>query len=141
MADNKDLVRRFYKEVFENHNLAAVDDLLTEGSIDHQAPPPGLTIKPGREGVKEIIRVYLEAFNPLTVQVLDQYEDGDTVITRAQFSGTHSGSFAGIPATGKVSSVEGIDITRCEGGRMAEHWGQFDVVGLLTQLGVIPPMG
>jgi predicted ester cyclase len=141
MADNKDLVRRFYKEVFENHNLAAVDDLLTEGSIDHQAPPPGLTVKPGRDGVKEIIRVYLDAFNPLTVQILDQYEDGDTVITRAQFTGTHSGGFAGIPATGKVSTVEGIDITRFEGDRAAEHWGQFDVVGMLTQLGVIPPMG
>jgi len=140
MADQKDLVRRFYKEVFENHNLAAVDDLLSEGAIDHQNPPPGLKVKPGREGVKEVINVYLEAFNPLTVQILDQYQGGDTVITRAQYTGTHSGSFAGIPATGKVSTVEGIDITRFEGDRQAEHWGQFDVIGMLTQLGAIPPM-
>ena len=77
----------------------------------------------------------------MSVQVLDQYEDGDTIVTRATFSGTHSGTFAGIPATGKTFSVEGIDIIRFEGEKMAEHWGQFDVVGMLTQLGVIPPMG
>jgi len=141
MADIKDVNRRFYKEVFDNRNVDAIDELLVENTIEHEQAPPGITLKAGREGVKQLINVYLEAFKPMTVQVQDQYQDGDTVITRATFSGTHSGDFAGMPATGKSFQVEGIDIVRFEGDRMAEHWGQFDVVGMLTQLGAIPPMG
>jgi len=141
MADHKDTVNRFYKEVFENGNLDVIDDLVTKDCIDHEQPPPGIVAKPGPEGLKEIAGAYATGFKPMSVQVHTQYEDGDTVITRATFSGTHSGTFAGMPATGKSFSVEGIDIIRFEGDRMAEHWGQFDVVGMLTQLGVIPPMG
>ena len=141
MADHKDLVQRFYKEVFENRNIDAIDDLLTENSVDHEQPPPGLVAKPGREYVKQLVQVYTDGFAPMSVQVHEQYEDGDTVVTRATFTGTHSGTFAGIPATGKTFSSDAIDIIRFEGDKMAEHWGQYDVVGMLTQLGVIPPMG
>ena len=107
----------------------------------HEQPPPGVTLKPGREGVKQLIEIYLEAFKPMTVQVHDQYQDGDTVVSRVSFTGTQVGDFAGLPATGKSFQVEAIDILRFEGDRMAEHWGQFDVVGMLTQLGALPPMG
>ena len=65
--DNKALVRRFYAEI-DNGNIGIIDELVDENYIDHNPPPFGLP--PGREGVKEIIGVYLEAFNPLTVQVL-----------------------------------------------------------------------
>ncbi|MGZ4210016.1 MAG: ester cyclase [Actinomycetota bacterium] len=141
MADLKDLNRRFYKEVFENRNVDAIDELLAENAVEHEQPPPGVEMKPGREGVKEFIKAYLEAFGPFSVQIHEMYQDGDTVITRATFTATHKGTFGGIPATGKTASVQGIDIVRFEGDRMAEHWGQLDVVGMLTQLGVIPPMG
>ena len=140
MADLKDLARRFYKEVFENRNLDAIDDLVAPNAVDHEQPPPGLDLKPGREGVKQLCKVYTDAFKPLTVQVHEQYQDGDTAIARVTFGGTHTGEFAGIPATGKHFEADGIDIIRFEGDKMAEHWGQFDAVGMLTQLGVIPPM-
>ena len=141
MADHKDLVQRFYKEVFENGNVDAIDDLLIEDAIEHEKPPPGMTLKPGREGVKDICRVYVQAFRPMSVQVHEQYEDGDTVITRATFTGTHSGQFGPVPATGNTAGIEGIDIIRFEGDRIAEHWGQVDGLGMLTAVGVIPPMG
>lgn len=141
MADHKDLVRRFYKEVFENGNVDAIDELLTENTIEHDQPPPGVTLKPGREGVKELCNVYVQAFKPMSVQIHEIYEDGDTVITRATFTGTHSGSFAGIPPTGNTAPVQSIDIVRFEGDKMAEHWGQIDGVAMLTALGVVPPMG
>jgi len=140
MSDRKDLVQRFYKEVFENGNVDAVDDLVTENAVEHQAPPPGFVRKPGREGIKDECRVYIEAFKPMSVQVHEQYEDGDTVITRATFTGTHSGQFGPLPATGKTAAVEAIDITRYEGDKAAEHWGLIDAVAMLTALGVIPPM-
>ena len=140
MADQKDVVLRFFKEVFENGNLNAIDDLVVKDAIEHEPPPPGVQMKPGREGVKQLCKAYVDAFRPMTVNVHEIYQDGDTVITRTTYTGTHSGTFAGIPATGKTFSVEGIDIIRVEGDRTAEHWGQFDAVGMLTQLGVIPPM-
>jgi steroid delta-isomerase-like uncharacterized protein len=140
MADVKDQVLRFFKEVFDNRNIDAIDDLLTEDAIEHEQPPPGLVVKPGREGVKAIAKSYLDAFSPLTANVQNVYRDGDTVITRTVYTGTHTGTFAGIPATGKTFSVEGIDILRCEGDKLAEHWSQFDAVGMMTQLGLMPPM-
>jgi steroid delta-isomerase-like uncharacterized protein len=140
MADHKDVVQRFYKEVFENGNVDALDELVTENTVEHEPPPPGVAQKPGREGVKETCRAYIQAFRPLSVQVQHLYEDGDTVIAHVTYSGTHSGQFGPLPATGKSASVEGIDIMRFEGDQIAEHWGQFDGVGMLTQLGVIPPM-
>lgn len=140
MADLKDLTVRFYKEVLGNGNIAAIDDLLTENVVEHEQPPPGLTLKPGRAGVKELAKTYVDAFGPIAVQVHAQYQDGDTVVARVTFTGTHIGTFAGIPATNNQLSVEGIDIFRCEGDRIAEHWGQFDAVGMLVQLGALPPM-
>jgi steroid delta-isomerase-like uncharacterized protein len=140
MADLKDVTRRFYKEVFENRNLDAVNDLVTEDTIEHDQPPPGVTLKPGREGVKQLCKIYVDAFNPMSVQVHEQYRDGNTVINRLTYSGTHSGTLSGVPATGKQITTEAIDIVRFKGDRIAEHWGLFDAVGMLTQMGVIPPM-
>jgi len=140
MSDHKDVILRFYKEVFENGNVDAVDELVTENAVEHQTPPPGFQRKPGREGIKDECRLYIEAFRPMSVEVHEQYQDGDTVITRSTFTGTHSGQFGQLPATGKSAAVEVIDITRFEGDKAAEHWGLIDAVGMLTQLGVIPPM-
>jgi predicted SnoaL-like aldol condensation-catalyzing enzyme len=141
MADLKDLSRRFYKEVFENHNLDAIDELVTQDAIEHDTPPPGVEMKPGREGVKALCKAYLDGFKPISVQVNDQYQDGDTVISRITYTATNSGQFAGIPATDKQVTVDSIDIVRFSGDKAAEHWSQFDALGMLTQLGVVPAMG
>jgi predicted SnoaL-like aldol condensation-catalyzing enzyme len=138
MTNLKDLSRRFYKDVFENHDVDAADRYIDEDVIEHFAPPPGMDLKPGREGVKDLLRVYLGAFDPMTVEEHHIYEDADTVIAHVTFHGTHSGAFAGVPPTGKQVSVEMIDITRCEGDRMVEHWAQMDTNGLLAQIGAIP---
>lgn len=140
MNDLKDLNRRFYKEVFENRDVDAVEHFVAENVVEHEAPPPGIQLKPGRMGVKQLLSAYLDAFNPLTVEVHNQYVDGDTLISRITFHGTHTGTFAGAPATGKRFSAEAIDIIRFEGGQMAEHWGQFDAVSMMDQLGLMPPM-
>src|ERR1043165_7795111 len=91
MTDHKDLARRFFKEVFDNGNLDAIDDLLVKDAVDHEKPPPGLTMKPGRGGVTQLCKAYVDAFKPMTTQIHDIYQDGDTVITRTTYTGTHSG--------------------------------------------------
>src|SRR5258708_34341338 len=101
MTDQKDVMRRFYKEVFENRDVDAIDNLLIENAIEHEQAPPGVTLRPGREGVKQLCKVYLDAFTPLTVTVHEQYQDGDTTISRVTFAGTTVGALAGMPASGK----------------------------------------
>lgn len=140
MADLKDVNNRFYKEVFENRNLDAIDELVAEDMIEHEQPPPGMTLKRGRAGVKQMCEFYLDAFSPMSVEVHEQYQDGSTVVTHGTVHGTHKGTFAGIPPTGKSFTADVIDIIRFDGDRMAEHWGQTDSLGMLTQLGIIPPM-
>src|SRR2546427_13050514 len=65
--------------------------------------------------------------------------EADKVVVRGTMTGTHTGEFMGIPATGKAVEISGIDITRFENGQSTEHWGQWDVAGLMVQLGVAPP--
>jgi len=76
---------------------------------------------------------------------LDHFEqeifiaEGDKVVVRGTMTGTHSAEFMGIPATGKQVKISGIDVTRFHEGQSVEHWGQWDVAGLMQQLGVMPP--
>jgi predicted ester cyclase len=140
MADLKDLSNRFYKEVFENGNIDAADDLLDKNAIEHEKPPPGMTLKKGREGMKALIKVYLDTFSGFSVEVHDQITEGDKVVCRVTYSATHTGDFVGIPPTGKTITVDAFDAFRCKGDRIVEHWGLFDALGMLTQMGAIPEM-
>jgi predicted ester cyclase len=66
----------------------------------------------------------------------DDLSDGDRVVTRCRFQGTHSGSFRGVPPTGTKISVGVIHIDRFRDGKLVEHVGQLDALGLLQQIGV-----
>jgi steroid delta-isomerase-like uncharacterized protein len=136
--DNKALVRRFYEEVFNRKNIAAIDEFIAPNVVDHAAPPgtPG-----GIEGQKQLIGQYLTAFPDLHFTVEDMIAEGDKVVDRITARGTHQGEFMGIPPTGKHATVTAIDITRIAGGKFVEHWLEMDTLGMLQQLGVVPSMG
>lgn len=135
--DNKTLVRRFYEEVFNEKNLAAVYEFIDPDGIDH-ALPPGLV---GIEGTKHFIGMYLAAFPDLHMTVEDLIAEEDEVVLRWTCRGTHLGELQGIPPTGKQVTVTGIEINRFKGGKSVEHWLNYDTLGMLQQLGVIPSMG
>ncbi len=136
--DNKTLVRRFYEEVFNQKNRAAIDEFSDPNYVDHTAPPglPG-----GIEGQKQLIGMYLTAFPDLHLTVEDMIEEGDKVVSRWSGSGTHQGMFMGIPPTGKHGTATGIEIVRIVGSKFVEHWMELDALGLLQQLGVVPTPG
>ena len=77
-------------------------------------------------------------FPDIDVSVDDLIAEGDRVVIRWTGTGTHSGEFMGVPATGVKISVTGIAIDRIEGGKIVEHWEQFDTLGMMQQLGAIP---
>ncbi len=136
--ENKALALRLIEEVINQGKLSALDELLTADAVDHSLPPD---IPPGREGVKLFLGMIRAAFPDIHETVEDVIAEGDTVVTRTTWRGTHHGAFLGIAPTGKQVSVSGIDISRLAGGQFVEHWQSADNLGLLQQLGVIPVPG
>ena len=82
--------------------------------------------------------MFLSAFPDTQMTVEDELADGDKVATRWTATGTHTGELMGIPPTGKQVTVTGMDINRLVGGKIVEHWGEFDQMGMMQQLGVVP---
>jgi predicted ester cyclase len=138
IEDNKNLVRRFYREI-DAGNIDALDELVAEDYLDHSpAPFPGLEPS-GREGLKRAFRLFWDA-TPGTHHIEDQIAEGDKVVTRKVFTGTHEGRFQGLEPTGRAVEIHVIDIVRVADGRIVEHWNCVDRLGLLAQLGAVPEM-
>ncbi|MBI3362976.1 MAG: ester cyclase [Chloroflexi bacterium] len=135
---NKAISRRFIEDGFNKGNMAAIDEIVAPG---HTNSGPGSLpgLPPGPEGSKQIISVYRNAFPDLQLTVDDVIAEGDKVVTRWTGRGTHKGELAGIPPTGKTAVTTGMGVDRIVNGKIVESWGIFDQLGMLTQLGVVPP--
>jgi steroid delta-isomerase-like uncharacterized protein len=135
VEENKVRVRRLYEEVFNQKNLAAIDDFFATNVIDHSLPPgaPG-----GIEGVRLTISMFLAAFPDLNITVEDLIAEGDRVVARWTLRGTHQGASLGMPPTGKQVTMPGISVVRLAGGKSAEQWVIHDQLGMLQQLGLVP---
>jgi steroid delta-isomerase-like uncharacterized protein len=131
---NKALVRRFYEEI-DRGNIDAMDDLVAEDYLDHSPPFPGLP--PGREGLKQVFRVFWDA-TPGHHRIEEQIAEGDRVVTRLTALGRHEGDLPGIPRTGHDLEMTATVVHRIADGRLAEKWSNKDELALLQQLGVIP---
>lgn len=132
---NKALVRRFLEEGINPAAMEVFDELVAEEVVDHYAPPG---LPPGREGWKQNRLMFHAAFPDGRWEIVDMVAEGDLVVVRAPFSGTHTGEFFGIPATGRRVSIGSIHICRVVDGLVVEHWGNSDDVGLLQQIGALP---
>jgi len=133
--ENKARIRRWYEEVFNKKNMAAIDDFLAPTIIDHSLPPgaPG-----GIDGPRQNISMFLGAFPDLHLTLEDIIAEGDKIVTRWTMRGTHQGASLGMPPTGKQFTMPGIGIFRLDGGKAAELWVIYDQWGMLQQLGLAP---
>ncbi|MEJ2704021.1 MAG: ester cyclase [Sedimentisphaerales bacterium] len=107
----------------------APDAILHLGTDDVQGP----------EGFKEYVAGYREAFPDIHWAVEDQVAEGDMVVTRLTGTGTHQGELMGIPPTGLQVTVTAIANVRIVGDKIQESWSSWDALGLMQQLGVMPP--
>ena len=133
--DNKALVQRFYEEVLNKRNLAALDQFVSPNAVNHSVPA-GLP-----QGPSQFLSLHLNAFPDLQVTVEDLLADGDKVVARVSIRGTHKGALRGIAPTGKPITGMAINILRIANGQIVEHWGLADRLSALQQLGVVPPPG
>ncbi len=132
--ENKRLVRRFYEEI-DKGNIDAMDDFVAEDYVDHNPPPfPGLG--KGRDGLKQVFKIFLEA-TPGYHQIEDQIAEGDKVVTRLTAYGKHQGDLPGAPRTGHDLKMTSITIHRIANGKLAEKWAEKDVMSFLKQIGVM----
>ena len=136
---NKALVRHMIEDTFNRGNIGHFDEFMAPDFVEHEVLPPG--IPSGREGVKQLTAMLRSAFPDFQATIEDMVAEGDMVVIRQTWTGTHSGEFMGVPPTGNSVSFGVIDILRIAGGKCTEHWGQMDSMSLMQQLGVIPAPG
>ena len=137
LEENKTIVRR-YQDIYNSNKL---DNLLEVVSEDLLTPKIMPGIPSGIEGAKVAHQIMLAGFPDYQTVIDDLIAEGDKVAARITMSGTNTGSFMGIPPTGKFISFTGMYVARISNGKIVEHWGEEDAVSLLTQLGVLPKMG
>jgi predicted ester cyclase len=117
--------------------MAVIDEVLASNIVEHDLPPG---LPPGREGFKMFITGFRAAFPDLKYTVEEELADGDKVIHRLMGTGTMKGDFNGMKASGKKATWQEMHIGRCDAnGMIVEHWGTVDQIGMLTQLGFMPP--
>lgn len=133
--DGRTIARRFTEELWDRGELAVADEIIAPGFVDHD-PVHGQ--RPGADGYKEMVGAFRAAFPDLRVTNEDVVAEGDKVVARWTARGTHRGTLMNIPPTGRQVTLKGVDILRVERGEIVERWGEFDALGMLQQLGVVP---
>jgi len=135
MMDHAAMVRRFYS-LLSDGDIDGFGDMLADDFVEHEETP-GLA--PTKDGVLEFFRIQRAAFPDMRLDPEDILVDGDKVVTRARMTGTHEGELMGMPPTGKSVDVQLIDIIRFgNDGLACEHWGVFDLMAMMQQLGAVP---
>jgi len=133
--DHASTMRRLYG-LLSAGDIDGFGDHMAEDFVEHEEMPG---LEPSKDGVKQMFRMYLAAFPDLQMDVEDVLVSGDKVVARVRANGTQQGEFMGLPPTGKSVDVQLIDIIRFgEDGLACEHWGVFDALGMMQQLGAIP---
>lgn len=136
---NIQTAKKLIEEVINTGRLDQCDLYLAEERIDHTdyGLPRGMA--DGHEGFKRVLSGFIQAFPDLHLEVEFVVADDDRVVFHVVTTGTHQGPFMGMPATGKSFRANGVDIFRFNAdGKVSEHWGVFDVFGVLNQLGLNP---
>lgn len=137
MADDAANFRRIPLEIFNEGRIELIDELFAEDFVEHIATPPG--VPPTRDGLHMFVGALRSAFPDLNYEIVAQFQDGDKQIGHVRVSGTMTGDFLGMPASGKSATWEEIHIARMSAGQVSEHWGVLDRLGMLQQLGFVPP--
>ena len=131
------LIERIYAEAFNGHNPAALDDLFAD---DFVAYAPGYGGPLDRAGARWAVADYIRAFPDAHWEVEGIMVEGDQVAWRETFTGTHGQPLHGMPPTGRVVRATGMSMALLRAGRVWRHWSVYDSLGILQQIGLMPPL-
>jgi predicted ester cyclase len=130
--DNADVISRLHRALFDSDDLEAViDAFFAPTFVSHNTPPE---LPAGIAGVKAFFAMFRDGLSDIEVTIDQLVSQNDAVAVATTTRGSHTGSLFGVPPTGRRVSVTGIDVVRLESGKIIEHRGLTDTVGLLRQL-------
>ena len=133
---NKTVVRRLFDELWNKGNMQVADELIAPTYQHHDSSSPDFG--KGPESEKKRVNLYRTAFHDLRLNIEDLYAEGETVVARWSCRGVHKGDLSGIAPTGKQFAITGITIARFSNGKIVEGFVNWDALGLMRQLGVVP---
>ena len=116
-------------------DMAAMESLIADDFVDNDAMPG---MAPGRQGMIDMMGMFVGAFPDLNVVVEHWVAEGDLVVGVMTTKGTQNGEFMGMPASGKKFSVREMHMVRVANGKMAEHWGLSNEMSMMQQIGLMP---
>lgn len=133
--DHTATMRRTYDLISRGH-IDGFGDLVAADFVEHSGAPG---LPPTKDGVLALFHAYRAAFPDLRMEPLDVLASGERTVARVRVTGTQTGDFMGLPASGRHATVELVDIMRFDdAGLVCENWGVVDMLSLLQQLGAIP---
>lgn len=139
IAQNKEVVRRYYEEAFNDRNMELLEELIADDVVNHN-PLSDESLTPGEargfEGFKRHVELAYEGMSDASVTIEELFGEDDMVAVRFTFEGTHDGPFAGLEPTGRPVSMSNIGMFRINDGKIAERWLESDNVAMLQQLGI-----
>ncbi len=133
---NKALHRRFF-DAWNARDMDAFDAIFSVESVVHDPYTSLSGVIHGAEEMKKTIAIYHGAFSDGRFEISDQIAEGDLVVTRWTAKGVNDGEKDGRPPTGNYVEVEGVTVSRCSEGKLAESWMYLDSLGLTLQLGAL----
>ena len=138
LDENKALVRRIPEEIWSKGDMAAADAILSGDFVNHN---PAFGHAPTRDGYKQTVLQFRQAFPDLTMTVEDLLAEGDKATVRFRARGIHLGPFGAFPPSGRTVDFTGTGTCRIEEGQIADLWVNGDLLGLMQQLGaaITPP--
>jgi steroid delta-isomerase-like uncharacterized protein len=128
-------------ECFNTGNTAAIDTLLSTDAVDH-SEDTSMHLPQGAEGLKQLVKMMRESSPDMRSEIRMMTAEGDLLMAYGTMSGTNSGSMMGMPATNKKYSYDFVDIIKFDKDmKMKEHWGVYDGLKMMTDLGMMggPP--
>jgi predicted ester cyclase len=140
LAGNRAIGRRVLTELWGQGKLELADELYAPDYVDHVGQGPEPSRVSGPEGIKQAVMMFRAAFPDLNYRVEEEMAERDLVLTRFSARGTNTGPFLGHKPTGRVVTYTGFDMNRILGGKIVESWVSYDALGLLQQLGLVPPV-
>jgi steroid delta-isomerase-like uncharacterized protein len=136
---NKNAVRRLFEEVWNKGSMPVADELFAPNYAHHDSSTAD--VGRGPESEKKRATLYRAAFPDVRLTIEDIIAEGETVTARWSCRGSHKGDLNGIAPTGKQFTISGVSIARFANGKMVEGWVNWDALGLMQQLGVVPELG
>lgn len=122
-------------EMFNTNDLGELENLVAADFVDHQMPPE--ITSTGHQALREMMAMYHTSMPDLHQEWLDASTSGDRTYIHYRLTGTNTGPWGDMPATGKAVDVKGVDILRFADGKVVEHWGYMEDMKMMQQLGLM----